>query len=240
MAQRSVTLTDIVAGHVSLEIEGFDRIYLNGYVPALQLGGQLAGFLEWRGFPIASPAALGKISQGFRAAVRRYAKGNQIPWVPFCKGDRKLDVMRPCLDAAERAGASKVVAIGEAREFQWVFDAIRKDGPDGVPWFKFYRTERLVTCYYFYIHDRRAGPAFIKVCAYAPYPVKVWCNGHEIARRAALAEGIAVTPLANGFAATSDPARLQELCDMIQAGTLRVFFEHWMSRAPAAADRRRP
>ena len=105
-----------------------------------------------------------------------------------------------------------------------------QNGPDGVPWFKFYRTERLVTCYYFYIHDRRAGPAFIKVCAYAPYPVKVWCNGHEIARRAALAEGIAVTPLANGFAATSDPARLQELCDMIQAGTLRVFFEHWMNR----------
>ena len=231
MAQRPVTLTDIVAGHVSLEIEGFDRIYLNGYVPALQLGGQLAGFLEWRGFPIASPAAQGKISQGFRAAVRRYAEGNQIPWVPFCKGDRKLDVMRPYLDAAERAGASKVVAIGEAREFQWVFDATRKDGPDGVPWFKFYRTERLVTCYYFYIHDRRAGPAFIKVCAYAPYPVKVWCNGHEIARRAALAEGIAVTPLANGFAATSDPAWLQELCDMIQAGTLRVFFEHWMSRS---------
>ena len=60
----------------------------------------------------------------------------------------------------------------------------------------------------------------------------MWCNGHEIARRAALAEGIAVTPLANGFAATSDPARLQELCDMVQAGTLRVFFEYWMSRLP--------
>jgi hypothetical protein len=41
------------------------------------------------------------------------------------------------------------VAIGEAREFQWVFDATKKDGPGGVPWFKFYRTERLVTCYYF-------------------------------------------------------------------------------------------
>lgn len=70
MARRPVRLTDIVAGHVSLEIEGSDRIYLSGYVPALQLGGQLAGFLDWRGFPIASPAALGKISQGFRAAVR--------------------------------------------------------------------------------------------------------------------------------------------------------------------------
>ena len=71
------------------------------------------------------------------------------------------------------------------------------------------------------IHDRRTGPAFIKVCCYAPYPVKVWCNGHEIARRAALAEGIAVTPLASGFAATDDPARLQELCDLVQAGRWR-------------------
>ena len=30
MAQRPVTLVDIVGGHVSLEIEGFDRLYLNG------------------------------------------------------------------------------------------------------------------------------------------------------------------------------------------------------------------
>ena len=66
MSQRPVTLTDIVAGHVSLAIDGFDRIYLNGWVPALQTSGQVAGWLGWRGFPIASPAALGKISQGFR------------------------------------------------------------------------------------------------------------------------------------------------------------------------------
>src|SRR6266480_1704873 len=177
MAHRPVTLADIVAGHVSLEIEGFDRIYLNGWVPALQTSVQVAGWLHWRGFPIASPAALGRNSQAFRAAVRRYAQDNEVPWVTFRKGDRKLDVIRPYLEGAEKAGQSKVVAIGEAREFQWVFDATRKDGPDGVPWFRFYRTERLVTCYYFYLHDRRIGPAFIKVCCYAPYPVKVWCNG---------------------------------------------------------------
>jgi hypothetical protein len=164
MAQRPVTLADIVRGHVSLEIEAFDRLYFNGWVPALQTSGQIAGWLAWRGFPIASPAALGRNAQAFRAAVRRYADGNQIPWVRFRKGDRKLEVVRPYLDAAEKAGQSKVVAIGEAREFQWVFDATKKDGPDGVPWFRFYRTERLVTCYYFYIHDRRAG-------AYADRPV---------------------------------------------------------------------
>ena len=30
------------------------------------------------------------------------------------------------------------------------------------------------------------GPAFIKVCAYFPYPVKVWVNGHEWAKRQAI------------------------------------------------------
>ncbi len=34
MVQRPVTLADIVRGHVSLEIEGFDRLYFNGWVPA--------------------------------------------------------------------------------------------------------------------------------------------------------------------------------------------------------------
>src|SRR5437016_7649184 len=132
-------------------------------------------------------------------------------------------------------GAGRAVGGGRDRGGAGVPVGLRRHAegrPGWGPWFRFYRTERLVTCYYFYIHDRRAGPAFIKVCAYAPYPVKVWLNGHEIARRAALAEGIAVTPLASGFAATSDPARLQELCDLVQAGTLRVFFEPWMSRIP--------
>ena len=42
-------MTDIVAGHVSLvDIEGFDRIYLNGWVPALQTSGQVAGWLVSR------------------------------------------------------------------------------------------------------------------------------------------------------------------------------------------------
>lgn len=232
MAKRPVTLKDIVAGHVSLEIEGFDRIYLNGWVPALQTPGQLAGWLRWRGFPIASPAALGKLKQQYVQAVRRYADGNGIPWVKFAKGDRKIDVVGPYLEAAERAGVSKVVAIGEAREFQWVFDATEKHDAGGVPWFKFYRTERLVTCYYFYVWDEDAGAGFIKVCTYAPYPVKVWLNGHDIARRKALAAGIDVMPLANGFASASDPAALQAVCDSVQAGTLRLFFDRWTSRVP--------
>ena len=52
-------------------------------------------------------------------------------------------------------------------------------------WFSFYKADRRVTCFYFYLWDEDFGPAFIKVCAYFPYPVKVWVNGHEWAKRQA-------------------------------------------------------
>jgi hypothetical protein len=133
-----------------------------------------------------------------------------------------------------------VVAIGAAQEYQFVFDATETQTANGIPWFDYYKTFRRVSCYYFYIWDERVGPAFVKVGAYAPYPIKVWLNGHEIVKRSAAAAGLEVTALSNGFAATSDPAALQRLCDQVQAGTLAVFFERWMNRLPlplSAADR---
>ncbi len=80
--------------------------------------------------------------------MARYADANAIPWIRFAKGDRKIDVIRPYLDAAERAGRPGVVAIGVAQEFRWAWDATRKDMPGGAPWFCYYRAERRVTCYY--------------------------------------------------------------------------------------------
>ncbi len=230
--KRPVTLADILDGHAVLDISCLDRIYLNGYVPGLQASGQVVGFLHHRGFPIPSPAALGRNGNAFRQGMGRYAEANGIPWIKFGKGDRKIDVVRPYLEAAERDGRPGVVAIGVAQEFQWAWDATQKDAANGIPWFSYYRAERRVTCYYAYIFDQAMGPGFIKICAYAPYPVKVWLNGHEAVRRMAAAAGLQVTPLANGFASCDDPPALQELCDQLRAGHFRVFFERWMSRLP--------
>jgi hypothetical protein len=64
-----------------------------------------------------------------------------------------------------------------------------------------------VTCYYFYLWDEDFGPAFIKVCAYFPYPAKVWVNGHEWAKRQAIKAGVGFTELANGFASCTAGSR---------------------------------
>jgi len=237
-----VTVPELLDGHTVLDIECLDRIYLNGYVPALQVGGQVITFLHGHlGMRVASPAVLEQIGSRFRQAVARFAEMNDIPMVKFRKGVRKIDVMRPLLERAERAGRSRVVAIGWAQEFQHVWDARKRDtDPARPPQFSFAMAERRVTCYYFYVWDVAFGPAFIKVCACFPYPVKVWVNGHERARRQAATAGLGFTELSNGFASCQDPAALQALCDRLGPGTITVLFERWMSRIPlplTAADR---
>jgi len=229
----TLTVNDLLDGHVGLDIECMDRVYLNGYLPNLQVGGQVVSFMTAHlGYPIPSPAIMDKIGTAFRRAVDRFAVDSEIPVVRFSKGDRKIDAMRPYLSAQARTGRSGVVAIGLAQEFQNVFASAKHLGNNGVPWFSFYKADRRVTCFYFYVWDEDFGPAFIKICAYFPYPIKVWLNGHEWAKRQATQAGIGFSELSNGFAACADPAALQTICDRLGPGAITVFFHRWLSRLP--------
>jgi hypothetical protein len=122
-----------------------------------------------------------------------------------------------------------------AQEYQNVFAASQREdrGRTGHQvWYSFRKADRRVTCFYFYLWDIDFGPAFIKVCAYFPYPVKVWLNGHEWAKRQAAQTGIGFSELSNGFATCEDPAGLQAICDRLGPVTIAVFFERWMSILP--------
>ncbi|MGH3184144.1 MAG: hypothetical protein ACRDOE_19875, partial [Streptosporangiaceae bacterium] len=190
---------------------------------------------EHLGFPIPSPAILERIGLRFRKAVTEFAAEGDIPVVRFVKGDRKLEVMRPYLERLARVGRSGVAAIGVAQEFQRVFTGTTyhsDEGGGGVPRFGYAKADRRVTAYYFYLVDEEFGPAFIKVCAYFPYPIKIWLNGHEYAKRGAGEAGIAFTELDNGFATTEDPAAVQQICDRLGPGAIRVFCERWWAVLP--------
>jgi hypothetical protein len=236
-----VTVNDVLDGHVKLDLQCLDRLYLHGYLGRLQVSGQLVQFLRHRGYPIPSGACLQQIGDAFRRRVAAFADANHIPVVALKAADRNIEVMRPYLDAAARSGRSQVAAIGVAQETQRVFIARKRDtDPARCPQFSFDKKDRRVTVYYFYLWDQGFGPAFIKVCTYCPWPVKVWVNGHEWAKQQARKIGLAFTELSNGFAACDDPALLQRICDALQPGTIEVFFQRWLHRLPlplAAADR---
>lgn len=229
----TVTVNDMLEGHVGLDLECLDRVYLNGYVPNLQVGGQVVSFMtQHLGLPIPSAAVMERIGTRFRRDVNAFAKAHGIPMVKFDKGERKADVMKPHLARQARKGVSGVVAVGVAQEYQNVFSSSRRETSTGAPSFAFYKADRRVTCFYFYLWDEQFGPAFIKVCTYFPYPLKVWVNGHEWAKRQATIAGIGFTELSNGFATCTDPEALQVICDRLGPETIQTFFETWMDVLP--------
>ena len=236
-----VTVNDVLDGHVKLDLQCLDRLYLHGYLGRLQVSGQLVQFLKHRGYPIPSAACLQQIGDSFRRRVASFAEANHIPVVPLKAADRNIEIMQPYLDAAARSGRSQVAAIGVAQETQRVFITRKRDtDPSRCPQFSFDKKDRRVTVYYFYLHDASFGPAFIKVCTYCPWPVKIWVNGHEWAKQQARKLGLPFTELSNGFASCDDAVLLQRICDSLQPGTIEVFFQRWLHRLPlplAAADR---
>lgn len=233
-ASLTVSAAEMVAGHVTLDISCIDRLYLNGYVPNLQTpGGVIYFFHEHRGKPIVSPSLFEPIGARFRRDMGDWAQANGIPVVTFKSGERKADVMAPYLDEAAASGRSQVAAVGCAQEFQQVWTARKRDtDPGRPPQFSFTREQRRVSVFYLYIWDAAMGGGFIKICTYFPYPVKAWVNGHEWAKRQALAGGPGFAELSNGFAACQDPAALQAICDRFGPGHVQDWFDRWMAVIP--------
>ena len=244
----TTNINDVLEGHIALDLDCIDRLYLNAYVPNLQVPGQVVRFLtEHLGYPIPSPVLFEKIGNRFRREVKAFAAEHDVPILHLAKpdrtrwDDRKLDHVRPHLDRAQHEGRFGVVAIVQAQEFQWVFSGKRVAGCNGGSFVAFKKEERRVGTYYFYVLDPEFGPGFIKLCTYFPYPGKVWLNGHEWAKRQADHEGLAYRALANGFASCADPDHLQAICNRFSSRDIERFFRRWTAVIPmpfTADDRR--
>ena len=118
-----------------------------------------AAFLSGHlGFPFPAPVLFRQLGERFRKAVASFAEANDVPWVRFGKGQAKLEVMGPHLARQAATGRSGVAAIGVAQEFQRVWTAYEGKTATGTPRWSFAKTDRWVTCYYFYLWDEGFGP----------------------------------------------------------------------------------
>jgi hypothetical protein len=227
-------VAEILAEHVTLEIEGLDRLYLNVYVPRLQhVGGVVGFFRSHRGQPIASSALMAPISLAFVAAIERFVHEQGVPLLTFSKGQRKDDVAKEHLARFTAAGqAEGVLFIGKAQEKASVYRTEKRRTPDGrtYPWLV--RTTAMVNQYYVYAVDRDFGPFFLKLCSYFPYTGKLCVNGHEYLKRQLEQEGIDFAALDNGLLSCADPARAQAICDALRAEQIDALLRKWLARLP--------
>src|ERR1700730_9259284 len=234
------TVAQVLKDHVTLEVEGIDRMYLNVYPPRLQTDRGVPAFFRFhRGETFASSALMAPMSQAFIAAVDHFVAQEQVPLITFAKGQRKDDIAKEY--HAQFHGSEGVVFVGKAQEKTPVFRTEKRRNPNTgqtYPWIV--RSTAMVNHYYFYGLDEDFGPFFIKVCTYFPYNAKLCINGHEYVKRQLAKQGIAFEALDNGILTCANPQRLQQLCDDLSGDKIDALLRKWLKRLPhpfTVADR---
>jgi hypothetical protein len=226
------SVAEVLKDHVTLEVEGIDRMYLNVYQPRLQTERGVAAFFRFhRGETFASSALMDPMSKSFIAAVERFVQQEQIPLITFAKGQRKDDVAQEFRSTF--CGTEGILFVGKAQEKTPVFRTEKRRNPDTgqtYPWIV--RGTAMVNHYYFYGIDEDFGPFFLKFCTYFPYNAKLCINGHEYLKRQLAKEGIAFEALDNGILSCADPRRLQQLCDGLSAPKIDALLRKWLARLP--------
>jgi hypothetical protein len=226
------SVAEVLKSHVTLEVEGIDRMYLNVYQPRLQTDRGVASFFRFhRGELFASSALMNPMSKSFIAAVDRFVRREQVPLIAFTKGQRKDDVTQEYRSRFSKPEG--IVVVGKAQEKTPVFRTEKRRNPQTgrtYPWIV--RTTAMVNHYYFYGIDEDFGPFFLKFCTYFPYNAKLCINGHEYVKRQLAKEGIAFEALDNGILKCANPHRLQQLCDGLSAAKIDSLLRKWLARLP--------
>jgi len=234
------SVADVLARHVSLEVESIDRMYLNVYQPRLQhVNGVVWFFRGHRGATFASSALMDPMTKSFVAAIHRFCREHEVAMVDFAKGQRKDDLAQKYL--AGFRGEEGVLFVGRAQEKTRVFRTEKRRNPGtglAYPWIV--SGTAMVNQFYFYCVDADFGPFFLKFASYFPYNARLCLNGNEYAKRQAAKAGIEFTPLDNGFAGCADPARLQTICDRLTPAKIDALLRKWLRLLPhpfSRADR---
>jgi hypothetical protein len=225
------TVTEVLKNHVTLELEGIDRMYLNLYVPKLQSDQGVAHFWRFhRGHRFASSALMDPMSKDFLRRLERFAEQHAIPLLTFEKDQRKDQVAQQFF-AASKVQES-VIFIGKAQEKVRVFRTERRRAPNGATYPWIVRSTALVNQWYLYIRDRDFGPLFLKFSSYFPYNAKLCLNGHEYLKSQLRHAGIPFEALDNGLASCANPQAAQQIADALSAQKIAALVGKWFARLP--------
>ena len=115
MSVTGITAAEVLRDHVTLEVESIDRMYLNVYVPRLQMVGSVVHFFrEHRGESMATGKRMSEMTVAFREEVDRFVDRGDIPVVHFEKKQKKDAVMAERLRRFDRPEG--VIFVGVAQE----------------------------------------------------------------------------------------------------------------------------
>ena len=203
------TVSELIEGHVTLSIEGLDRIYLNGYVPVLQTPQGVAYYFnKCHDKPIPSTALMAPMTERFVKSIEDFINTHEVERVRFEAKQRKDDVTQGYL--RQYPDKTGLLYVGVAQEKFNTFRTLKeRDEKTGKSRATLYRSSVMCNQYYFYIVDEDFGPLFIKMASF-PYTLRICMNGHEYLKRQLKKEGIVFEALDNGILC-ENPKRAQTI-----------------------------
>jgi len=87
------SVANLLHDHVTLQVEGIDRMYLNVYIPKLQMDfGVVRFFKQHRGMIFASSALMDRITRPFITAIETFAKKQAVPLLTIMTPGIRTDV----------------------------------------------------------------------------------------------------------------------------------------------------
>ena len=225
------SVADVLADHVSFEVESIDRMYLNVWVPRLAYGGGVSGFfVAHRGHAYASTALMDPMTKAFVADIPGFVAARGLELVSFATGQRKDELTQQFLATFTEEG---VLFVGRAQEKAGVWRTQRRHNPaTGGSYAWLVRSSAFINFFYFYCVDADFGPFFLKFSTYFPYTAKLCINGHEWAKHQAAKAGIGFIPLDNGFSACDDVPALQAICDSLCPRHIEALLRKWLKMLP--------
>jgi hypothetical protein len=232
MMTLACSAADVLADHVTFEVESIDRMYLNVWQPRLAYGGGVSGFfVGHRGHEYASTALMDPMTKAFVADIHGFVAARGVELIHFVKGQRKDDLTQEFLTKfTEDEG---VLFVGRAQEKAAVWRTQRRHNPtSGGSYAWLVRSSAFINFFYFYCVDADFGPFFIKFSTYFPYTAKLCINGHEWAKRQAAKAGIEFEPLDNGFSSAEDVPRVQAICDSLGPEHIEALLRKWLKILP--------
>ena len=244
MTRSRARVADVLAEHVTFEVECIDRMYLQR-VRA----------------PVAVPRWAGRVlstaSSGCRSRRRRcwtrsptasspadppLRRDQGVPWSTSPRASARTTSCTstwPAFDAPPRGSCS---SAGPRRRPAVFRTEKRRNRRRRRPTRGSCRATAMVNQFYFYGVDADFGPFFIKFCTYFPYTAKLCINGHQWAQRQAAKAGIGFTGDGQRVRRLRRPGRLQAHLRPARARPDRArSLRKWLARLPhpfTAADRR--
>lgn len=222
--------------HVTLDVRGIDRLYLNAYQPKLQTAGSVVWFFkQHRQHRFASTTLMAPMTRELVAAIEAFAGQAGLELETFPHDQRKDTIAQRRLAALRQAGTlgEGVYLIGKAQEKCSTFRTHKRHNPvTGAAYGHIFRSTVMCNQYYFYIFDDDFGPLFIKFSSYFPYTARVCLNGHEYLKRQLEKRGIRFEALDNGVLSCDDPGQLQQIMDELTDQKIEALFRKWLARLP--------